>query len=567
MLKASLAIIVLLVVLAGARQLTRPGYSVDEEFTVFAVRGIATEGLPILPSGLLYDRGLAYSYLGALLNRVTGSALPAYRAISLASAAIALVLIFVLVRRAADPRSALLAAILAASSISFWAAATTGRFYAPFLAAYLGLLVVLAGSRRVAWLFALAAVARLTHELAFTAAMIPALFAVLSPKTERTAWLKATAAVVAGLLAAQAAIFVFHYLAPSSGETMIRRFFLWQVFNLFEVPPDRQFGIVFLSMLLAWLLVPARAGLTLVIALCGVAMVLGAAFAHGLQVMPLSWVLVASVLLDGSRYPLDMFWHIARTTPVALGLALALLVARLRGAGGEWRAPARAAHLAWIGWVAWFGVIESGITISYLLLPVTLMLAAIAIDLVAISDHRSLRRSYALAAAALVIVAIGADQWRGQGSLGDRLSAARPTIEVPGIEVIRDGLQASDRVACTDELACLMLVGRVDAWLALHDYVRDRFAVRRADGEIVGVYAGAPAAFRPADLFGDLKDGRPPERVLIVDVFKEYPMGNSRVWLPKAIDTDGLEARTLLETPHARVVEVSPPLRNARRQP
>ena len=33
---------------------------------------------------------------------------------------------------------------------------------------------------------------------------------------------------------------------------------------------------------------------------------------------PLSTDLVMSVLRDGSRYPLDMFWHIARTTPLTL---------------------------------------------------------------------------------------------------------------------------------------------------------------------------------------------------------------------------------------------------------
>ncbi|MGH9219441.1 MAG: hypothetical protein ACRD1W_09065, partial [Vicinamibacterales bacterium] len=44
----------------------------------------------------------------------------------------------------------------------------------------------------------------------------------------------------------------------------------------------------------------------------------------------------------------------------------------------------RAAHLLWIGWVLWFGVIESGITTNYLLLPVSFMLIAIAIDVNAI---------------------------------------------------------------------------------------------------------------------------------------------------------------------------------------
>ena len=568
-LKPSLSIIVALVVLIGALQLTRAGYSVDEEFTVFAVRGIAADGLPILPSGLLYDRGLAYSYTSALITAITGSGLPAYRAISLASAAAALILIFALVRRAADTTSALLAAGLASSTIPFWAAATTGRFYAPFLAAYLAIIVVLVrpgtpkGPPYVATLFVLSALARLTHELAFTIAMIPALGAVLSSRSQRATWIKATLAVVAGLLAAQAAIFVFHYLAPFSGETMIKRFFLWQVLNLFEAPPGRQFGIVFVVLLVAWLIAPARGRLTLVIALCGIAAVLGASLTRAMQTAPLSTALATSVLADGSRYPLDMFWHMARTTPVSLGLALTLLVARLAGAGGEWRAPERAAHLAWIGWVVWFGVIESGITVNYLLLPVTLMMAAIAIDVVAIATAWPRRRRAALVVGALIVAAVAADQWRGPGSVTDRLSAARPTIEVPGIKAIRLGLRPTDRVACTDELACLMLVGRVDVWLALDDYVRERFMVRQGDEKVVGVYAGALAVSRPAELFADQEDGRAPERVLIVDVFKEYPVGNSRTWLPKAIETDGLEARTLLETPQARVVEVSPPLRNA----
>ena len=46
---AALAVVV---VLTGFPQLTRAGYSPDEEFTVFAVNGIEADGLPILPSGL-----------------------------------------------------------------------------------------------------------------------------------------------------------------------------------------------------------------------------------------------------------------------------------------------------------------------------------------------------------------------------------------------------------------------------------------------------------------------------------------------------------------------------------
>jgi hypothetical protein len=207
----------------------------------------------------------------------------------------------------------------------------------------------------------------------------------------------------------------------------------------------------------------------------------------------------------------------------------------------------------WIGWVVWFGVIESGITINYLLFPVSFMLVAIAIDLVAIARP-------ARVAMVLVVAAIVLDQWRGTGSVAERLAAARPTIVAPGIDEIRESLQSTDRIVCTDELACLMLVGRVDAWLALDDYVRERFQVKRGDEGLVGVYAGSPVFNRPGDLFSPSAGGKLAERTLIVDVFKEYPIGNSRTWLPRAIEADGLEVRPLLETPQLRVLEVSPPI-------
>ena len=69
-----------------------------------------------------------------------------------------------------------------------------------------------------------------------------------------------------------------------------------------------------------------------------------------------------------------------------------------------------------------------------------------------------------------------------------------------------------------------MLVGRIDVWLALDDYVRERFVVTTSNGQRVGVYTGRPAVFRPADLF----EGKPAERTIVVDVFKDYPVGNTR---------------------------------------
>jgi hypothetical protein len=122
-------------------------------------------------------------------------------------------------------------------------------------------------------------------------------------------------------------------------------------------------------------------------------------------------------------------------------------------------------------------------------------------------------------------------------------------------------------VVCTDELGCLMLVGRIDRWLALDDYVRERFLVRRTPEVATGVYTGVPAVMRPAEVFSANGDGTLPDRTIVIDIFKEYPIGNSRSWLPKAIEEDGLQVKPLLETAQVRVLQVSPPERVARRQP
>jgi hypothetical protein len=538
------------VVIAGSLQLARPGYSVDEEFTVFAVRGIQASGLPILPSGLLYDRGLAYSYVAWLAGAVTGSELPAFRAISLASAALTVLLAFVLTRRVAGQASAILAAAIVATSIPFWATATTARFYAPFLVVYLVALILL--THRSAWLplILTAVLARLLHELAFTLAAIPFVCWLLA-RGNRRHWFTVTAAVSAGLVAGQLVLFAVHYAAPSSGDTMVRRFFLWQVLNLFERPGDRQFLIPIVVMVIGWVVAPRRAWTISVIALSAATMTLAYSVAQASNSAPLSWALVQSVLGEGSRYPLDMFWHVAGAIPFTIAAALLLLA--WRAMRGDWPPGQRAAHLLWIGWVLWFGVIESGITANYLLLPISFLLVAIAVD------AGALRMPPVVLAVIALLVA--ADQWRN-GSF----EAARPTIVAAGIDGIRTGLGPNDRVVCTDELGCLMTVGRIDRWLALDDFVRERFLVRRGDGPASGVYTGVPAAFRPNDLFVPDASGTFPDRVLIVDIFKDYPVGNSRSWLPRAIEEDGLQVTPLLETAQLRVIQVSPPERVVLRQ-
>jgi 4-amino-4-deoxy-L-arabinose transferase-like glycosyltransferase len=538
--KAALAVAAVVVV-AGALSITRPGYSVDEEYTVFAVRGIAQHGVPLLPSNLLYDRGIAYSYVSWLAGAITGAELPAFRMIGLLSAALVVLLTYLLVRRLATEAAALSASIFVTLSVPFWATATSGRFYAPFLAAFVLSLYFL--THRHWWIGLIAAVmlARLTHELAFLLAIIPAV-AWLMARGDRRFWFLMMLSVGLGLVLGQLVLFGFHFAAPSSGETMVRRFFLWQVLNLFEAPGERQFMIPLVVLAVGVVLAPRRVWPMTVVALSVFTLILSMSIAQASNSAPLSWPLVQSVLVEGSRYPLDMFWHLMRLTPITLLTGIAFLVYRSRG---EWPAKQRAAHLIWIGWVLWFGVIESGITTNYMLLPLSFVLIAIAIDAATILPRA------AVIALALVI---GVEQWRAT-----TLAEARPTIVVEGIEEIKSGLGPNDRVVCTDELGCLMLVGRIDRWLALDEYVRERFLVRRGDGPVTGVYTGVPAVFRPADLFAPNPDGTLPDRIVVVDVFKDYPIGNSRSWLPKAIEEDGVKVTPLLETPQARVLEVSAP--------
>lgn len=549
------AVIAALVLAVGSFEIGRPGYSVDEEFTEFAVRGILAHGIPLLPSGLLYDRGLAYSYAAAMING---------RIVSLISAALAVLLTFVLVKRVANNVAALAAALLVAVSVPFWATATTARFYAPFLLVHLAFLICL--THRSYWfpMLALAMLARLTHELGFLVAAVP-LACLAVGSGDRRHWLKAALITIAGLAAGQILLFALHALEPSSGETMVRRFFLWQVLNLFERPGDRQFGIALAVMAIGVLLMPRRTWFWVVGGLSVATMMATFSIARASNSSALTLGLVSATLQEGARYPLDMFWHLARTTPLTLAVVSGGLLARAVGAGGEWRPAERAAHALWLGWVLWFGVIESGITTNYLLLPISFMLIAISIDAAALTDRlRHAPRPVLLLPIALVIAAVSLDQWRGEGSVRERLEAARPTITIPGIEEIRAALQPSDRVVCTDELGCLMLVGRIDRWLALDDYVRERFLVRRSPEIVTGVYTGVPAILRPGDVFGPNADGTLPDRTIVIDIFKEYPIGNSRSWLPKAIEEDGLQVTPLLETPQARVLQVSPAERVAR---
>ncbi len=588
----------------AASDLGRSGYSPDEEYTHFAVLGIRASGLPLLPSGLLYDRGLAYSYASWAAAPFAGDVLQAARWVSALTGLAALAVAFVEIRRIASAVAAAMAVALIAASLPFWVSATTARFYAPFLLGEFVCLALLArGSTRPAALVALAlaaAITRWTHELAFLLAVVPVVGAVLDLPARRRAWLVRAATVVAGLLAAQAAIFAVHAAAPpSNGDVMVRRFFLWQVVNLFERPPfelartlpiaagDAAAITVALAMV-RWradrwsAAVVLAGGLAaalgqLALAPVGAVAALPLAAPHTRRVLTSSalavfvagagfWMvaLVAAgtglgvaaerLVESGFRYPLDMFDHLVANSPWLTTATLAGLLSRAAGRGGEWPASQRALHALWIGWVLWFGVIESGITARYLLLPTTAMLAACAVDACALVQNAARGR------AALVIVPtidgtmVVVESWRGPAGGEDRASQARPTIAPTTVAA---EIASDDIVATPDELTGVLAAGRVDAWLVLDEFFRERFVVLRG-GRPTGTYTGAPAASALTPLLERAE--REHRRLVVVDVLKDAPgFGAMGVMVPRQLARENLRADVVAEGAGVRLLHVVRP--------
>jgi hypothetical protein len=184
------------------------------------------------------------------------------------------------------------------------------------------------------------------------------------------------------------------------------------------------------------------------------------------------------------------------------------------------------------------------------------MLAAVAVDAAAIGraiGSAGRGRAIAGAGAAVLVLTLGWEQWGAQPRA--RLEIARPSVMVGDPDALKRAVAETQMVACTDELACLMLVGRVDRWLALDDYLRERFIVRR-DGREVGVYAGAPVAKTLGDLFAPDSAGRRPTRVLVIDVNKMLAVGPSSAFLTRALAQEGLRPIPVFETPQVRVIEL-----------
>lgn len=139
------ALVLVLLVALGVRttEITRPGYTLDEEVSYLAVQGVSATGVPSLPSGSVYQRGLPYTYAAWLSGSWFGQDILSYRLPSLVFGLLSVLLVFLLGARLLSRPSACLAAALMALSPTHVALSQWARFYSMFVAMYLLTLLLL----------------------------------------------------------------------------------------------------------------------------------------------------------------------------------------------------------------------------------------------------------------------------------------------------------------------------------------------------------------------------------------------------------------------------------------
>jgi hypothetical protein len=153
------------------------GLEVDEGVHALAVEGWISDGIPILPSGAVYQRSLPFVALQAMVARMTGVNEFALRLPAALFGVAAVAATYALARGIFDRRVALIAATFMALSAWEIELSRYGRFYTAFqlsfVVAFLCLYRVLAGGTR-AWTFGFvaASLAAVTlHELSIVIAV------------------------------------------------------------------------------------------------------------------------------------------------------------------------------------------------------------------------------------------------------------------------------------------------------------------------------------------------------------------------------------------------------------
>lgn len=241
-----------------------------------------------------------------------------------------------------------------------------------------------------------------------------------------------------------------------------------------------------------------------------------------------NWALVRSLTAAAASYPLGQLSYAIRSFPVVAALAVAgtaWSLSRSRSAPDEVHRLIAGVALLTAGLLAAFAMLSVAVAERYLLLPWTLLAVLASAGVSAITagvPDRSAQGAVGTvgsgltATAAAVVLVATAGVWVGHtGYVRDRDAlVAVPMAEQAFApltgpswtpELLRSQVQSDDLLVCTEELACVYLLGRVDFLFALPPKDVAHYVVDRG-GAAAGFYAGAPVLSSPAELQRAIQD-------------------------------------------------------------
>ena len=535
-------------------ELAREGRSPDEELTVLAVDGIVSVGIPRLPAGTFYDRGLLYSYAAWATGRVLGDGLPSYRVPSLIGGACVVALTAFLALRMGA--SALFGALLAAGATWLIVASSWARFYSLFAAScLLTTLVFLAPSvpvrtRHLAFLAGLV-MARLLHELGLALIALP-LFMLLQDRSATSRRplfiLLVESIVVLGSL--QVLLYVLQgspdraFAAAMVDTSLLTRWLpvfwpsvTWLSLSLVAAGALCvsallwRFGLewplclaaavfmatlnvgVLLAMGLAFALArPARAVTTVACTLlaCAASLVLWTIQLLVTTSALLSLDVVRSMATTSAAVPWNAGTYLWNHWPLLVFLAVVGLLLSFQ------RTEARAVAFLVLSFVWLLGVLELGLRGRYFIpvFPLLFALAALVpASVAAASKVGWSRRAMTAGVASLLLVALLGEHEQGarDSSLLERNGpfGTSRLRSVPSAEwrAILASLPPEATLVCSDDVACQMGRGRVGYWL-LDSEVEARIYGAPAAQGFRSTYTGAPIIAGTRELRSIVDSGR-----------------------------------------------------------
>lgn len=539
----------------GAALVGRPGYGPDEEITWFAVEGIKAHGVPILPSGLAYFRGPAYSYLAWLTDFVSGAGFEAYRWLGVFCLA-AVILATAMLARSLFDRGVVAAWLIALAPVAV-ASGAYARFYMPFAAVCTFTLVCAARMRESprmrAWFVAGCVAARSLHEFGMLLAIVPAagwLCAESAEERRSFAWL--SLATAAALVAEHTLLLWLPCIAwncegatwgfSSSGLPAIATTSL--PVAAFAPPVDIVFAVAVAGVAAAVSYRRIRADSVFTIAAVGAASL----FANGVvAALVVLWMIarpshaakvvragllaatagsvawIALIYFRGNAFVDARFvWGLLRGSLIFpwsgihyLGIEQPVVAAAI--ALGVWRGafasptqraiPARMLAVLLFLELLSFGVTGMDVRARFLVLimPLNAVFAGAGIIWFARTATARVARRAALVGhvvvATIVIATVGyvsAEQASAIVAHRDPVPGAAwwtkwsPPVALSSVTIYRDLVTPDDLIVTNDELASLLVLGRADYWWPPDATSAERYAfIDQRGGQARGSYGGA----------------------------------------------------------------------------